>query len=406
MKYLVALTSLFLAGAPHFSPSAGRAFIGSQQQDIVRPLQQATTTPGKSALQEHQNACFPLKTDTPEKRTLSSRRPACFTVNVSPGEATQIWLDQPVDFEMTLAGKTAQMHVDGFEFGVETLTIAEPGSYRVQISKVDPAPGAVTFSIVRKKLETQKASAWAQAEIWATTSKRTKKTEDIDTSLALWEDLGDTSSIARTYLKRGSALSNKSNQTEARIAFEKALGLCEANFDTRCLAEAENNSGQMSSRLGDFNNAQQRLDEAIRDWRKLADNEHEGATLSNLGYMLLQAGNFDEAITSLDQAKGLLRNRNPVGYAKALNNLGLCYQYLSEYERAADYFTGAIRGFVRGNSLPDLVLARMNLGRNYLLRGNLQHAEHILELAAAEAEKLPAPSPRAETLRNLGQRFV
>ena len=347
VKYLVALTSLFLAGAPHFGPSAGRAFIGSQQQDIVRPLQQATTTPGKSALQEHQNACFPLKTDTPEKRTLSSRRPACFTVNVSPGEATQIWLDQPVDFEMTLAGKTAQMHVDGFEFGVETLAIAEPGSYRVQISKVDSAPGAVTFSIVRKKLETQKASAWAQAEIWATTSKRTKKTEDIDKSLALWEDLGDTNSIARTYLKRGSALSRKSDPEGARIAFEKALELCGANFDTRCSAEAENNSGAMSRRLGDFNNAQQRLEEAVRDWRKLADKEHEGATLSNLGLMFWQVGDFEQAIAFLNQAGELLRNRDTKGYGQALNNLGLCYQSLAEYERAQSYFKSAASALER-----------------------------------------------------------
>jgi hypothetical protein len=156
VKYLVALISLFLAGAPHFGSSAGRASLDSQQQNIVRRLQQATTTPGKSEWQEHHHACFPLKTDKPEKRSLSSGLPACFTVDVNLGEATQLWLDQPSDLEIHCTSKTAQMRVDGFEFGVETLTIAEPGSYRVQISKVDSAPGAVTFSIVRKKLEMQK----------------------------------------------------------------------------------------------------------------------------------------------------------------------------------------------------------------------------------------------------------
>jgi CHAT domain-containing protein/Tfp pilus assembly protein PilF len=403
VKYLVALTSLFLAGAPHFGFAAGRAFLNSQPQNIDRPLQQATTALGKSVLQERLHACFTLKTDKPEKRTLSSRRSTCFTVNVSPGEATQIWLDQPVDFEMTITGKTAQMHVDGFEFGVETLTIAEPGSYRVQIRKVDSAPGAVTFSLVRKKLETQKASAWEQAEIWATRSKRTKKTEDIDTSLALWEDLGDTSSIARTYLKRGSMLSKQTEPAGARVAYEKALELCEANFDPRCSAEAENNSGQMSSRLGDFNNAQQRLEEAAKDWRKLADRENEGVTLSNLGLMLWQVGDFEKAIAFLNQAGELLRSRSTKGYGKALNNLGLCYQSLAEYERAQGYFNSAARALERSKSLPELVRTRINLGRNYMLDGDLQRAQQILESAVAEADKLSNLQTRADALRNLAQ---
>jgi hypothetical protein len=54
-------------------------------------------------------------------------------------------------------------------------------------------------------------------------------------------------------------LSKQSDPAGARVAYEKALELCGANFDTRCSAEAENNSGTMSSRLGHFNNAQQRL---------------------------------------------------------------------------------------------------------------------------------------------------
>jgi CHAT domain-containing protein/Tfp pilus assembly protein PilF len=198
-------------------------------------------------------------------------------------------------------------------------------------------------------------------------------------------------------------LSKQSDPAGARVAYEKALELCGANFDTRCSAEAENNSGQMSSRLADFNNAQQRLEEAAKDWRKLADRENEGVTLSNLGLMLWQAGDFEQAIAFLNQAGELLRSRSTKGYGKALNNLSLCYQSLAEYERARGYFKSAASALERSKSLPDLVRTRINLGRNYMLDGDLQRAQRILESAAAEADKLSNLQTRADALRNLAQ---
>ncbi len=348
-------------------------------------------------------SCIPLKTGKLEKRSLSSSRPVCFTVTVEPGEAAQLLLDQgEEDLKIHLTNEFTDKVVDGFDMGIETLAITEAGAYRVEVRTVDSSPVASTFSLVRWNLEQQKASAWEQAELLATVSKKSKKIEDVDRSLALWETLGDTSFVARTYLKRGSVLQTN-NSAAARVAFEKALELCRANFDTRCAAEAENNSGSMSRRLGDVDQASQRLNEAARDWQKLAAPYNQGITLSNLGLMLCQSGDFEEAIRSLNQARHILRGKKTVDYAKALNNLGFCYLLLAEYRKAQKYFDGAIAGFVGRENLRDQVRARMNLGRTYMLEGDLRRAQPVLERARTDSMKLSDLQTRADTLRNLAQ---
>jgi CHAT domain-containing protein/tetratricopeptide (TPR) repeat protein len=401
VKYLVVCIALCLVGTLHQGSSASYASVLLPKQSFSHRAQRPITLAGKP-LSELTSPCIPLETDKPQKRTISSRGALCFAIEVREDEATQLQLDQPEDLEMRLIGGLEERLIDSFDLGIETLTISEPGSYWVEVREVKPLRDPLQISIVQWTLDLEKAAAWEEAETWATKSKKSREIADIDKSLALWVALGDTSSIARAYLKRGSVLS-QNDWANARIAFEKGLELCRKVFDTRCFAEAENNSGTVSTRLGDFNDAQQSLGEAAKDWQKLEDKEHEGATLSNLGYMQYQVGNFGEAIANLDQAQAILRAKDSVGYAQAINNLGLCYQKLAEYERARSYFVRAIRGFIRGKSPRNVILARMNLGRNYMLEGRLQQAQKILETAVAEAEKLPARQPRADTLRNLAQ---
>jgi len=359
----------------------------------------------KHAPQQKRNRCFPLPADTPQKRVLLPNQPYCFLVRVAAGEPAQLLLDQPIDLEMRVTYNDAESRVDGFDMGIETLTFTEPGDYRIEVRALDAMTGPLSFSIVRWKLAAQKAEAWKEAETWATRSKKSKEMKDLEKSLALWTAIGDTSSIARTHLKQGSALKN-TDYTRARDFFEKALELCRANFDTRCSAEAANNSGMMSRRLADLSGAQQRLKEAAIDWQKLGDKENEATTLSNLGLALWQAGNFEQAIGFLNQAKTLLRTRNIVKYTRTLNNLGLCYQSLAEYARARGYFESAINGFIRTRSSDDLARARLNLGRNYMLEGHFTRALHILEIAETEANKVSSRSTRADVLRNQAQNYL
>lgn len=350
--------------------------------------------------------CDPLPSGQTIKSVIRSLPSRCFAVEVRPDEATQLIMDQPEDLEFHVRSSKAEIVIDGFEIENETATLQSPGLYRVEVRKVAPSARTVTFSMSRRPLPLQKAVAWQEAEIWATISKRSGKSEDIERSLKLWTDLGETGSIARTHLKEGLLMWSKPDFGAARAAFEKALELCRSIADPRCAAEAEGDSGAASRRLGDLERAEQRIEEAANDLHGLPNVEMEEAhNRSNLGLLFWESGDFNQAISTHDKARLILSGRSRKGYGIALNNLGLCYQSLGEYEKARLYFKAALIQFARSKSFPDTAKARMNLGRNYMLQGELRRAQTLLAQTLESSVTLKDPPTRADILRNLGQTF-
>jgi CHAT domain-containing protein/tetratricopeptide (TPR) repeat protein len=292
--------------------------------------------------------------------------------------------------------------VDGFDFGAETLTIVLPGKYRIEVRNIDPLfPSFSIFSMSRHAVALQQGSLWRAAEASATESKRTGKLSDITASLSRWKELNDVSAVARTYIMQGDAVRASDNFHGAREAYEEALRLC--GSDLRCAAEAANNSGSSSSRIGDLEAASQRLREAAAYWRGIFHRLYEGRTLLNLGFLYWQSGDYEHAIEFLDQARHILEGRDASAYAQVQNNLGLCYQSLSEYEKSIAYFQPALAGFVARHEQRYAIRARFNLGRSYMLLGKLAIARDNFEHALGEAERISDLSAKAFVLDNLGQ---
>ena len=342
--------------------------------------------------------CLSLLPERSLRSRILPRATACAVVAVQDGEPTQLIIDQPVDLIVRQVDGKAVTVVDGFEFGRETVTIAAPGEYRVEAVPADTSAAAAwIFSISRRAIPSGAADLWRRAEAAATLSKRSGRPEDIAESLALWKQVNDTSAIARTFLKQGDATLLRTSAT-AREAYEQALSLCDSISDLRCSGEAANNSGYASFLLGDFPLASRRLRQAAEIWRRISFPLAEGQTLSNLGLLYSQAGDFGQAIGELEQAKTLLRGRDQVAYARALNNLGFCYHSLSNHQAALAYFQTALPIFTVRH-IPAVRL-RMNIGCTDLLLGRLDSAKATLELALSEAND---SSVRAEVLNNLGQ---
>jgi CHAT domain-containing protein/tetratricopeptide (TPR) repeat protein len=325
-------------------------------------------------------------------------------VTVETGEAVQLSAEQPVDLAFRIGDGAMQTVNDGFEFGKETLTILAAGRYRVDVRPVGaPAGPAWTFSMSRSTVPLQLAQDWRRAEVSATGSKRSGKPDDIAQSLLLWKGLSEDSAIARTYLKQGDSSLAVDDSLGARVAYEEALRICGSLNDLRCMAEAANNSGYASSLMGDLEGSSRRLREAAGYWRSVSLRLLEGCTLCNLGFMFWQAGDFEHAIEVLGEALRILRGRDESVHAVALNNLGLCYQSLSENERALAYFQSAATAFLRLNQKRWALWSRLNVGRSYMLLGKLDLAETIFEQALGEITRTADPSARPDLLNNLGQ---
>jgi CHAT domain-containing protein/tetratricopeptide (TPR) repeat protein len=338
---------------------------------------------------------------------LSSSHPACFSLELLAGNGTQLTLEQGPDHDLTLAlsGAAGEIFVDSFEFGRETVTIAVPGTYRVDVRVLTPRAPLKLF-MTRKTLPLQTAILWRQAEIAATRSKTSGKAADIEASLAQWKAIGDADDIARTYLKLGDNAMDADDGAGARAAYEIALDMCRSLRDVRCAAEAANNSGWAAQLVSDFDGSRLRLMEARDLWRQLGNRQLEARTLSNLGLMMHEMGDFQEAIGFFVQAGSTTALTDPVAHARVLNNLGLCYLSMAEYGRARIYLRRALAIYRVHPSVRDEAMARGNMARAELLDGNFPAAKALLERTMTLTASDSQPIGRARALDDLGQVFL
>lgn len=331
---------------------------------------------------------------------------ACVSLVVEAARPLRLSAEQPFDLIIN-AGPAPDAVADSFEFGVETLTLIAPGPYRVTLVPVDPAATAASQTTVRLlDADARSAERWRRAERLATLSKKTGLPADIESSLASWRELNDPAAVARTVLKRGDALLGTENVPEAEAAYEEALTACRQLEFTRCMAEAANNSGYSAFLQAALVRAAERLNEAAGYWRRLSMPLFEGRTLSNLGLMFWQSGDFDRAIHALSDAHNILRGRDGTADALVLNNLGLCYQSLAEHGKAIAYFRSALAFFMENRKPRMAMRARLNLGRSYMLLGRTALAERTLRETLAAAEALADTSGTADALNNLGQTLL
>jgi CHAT domain-containing protein/tetratricopeptide (TPR) repeat protein len=351
--------------------------------------------------------CIRIETGQTFNTVLSSSHPACFSLELRSGHGTQLMLEQPSENDIALALNSAagESLVDSFEFGRETVTIAVPGTYRVDVRVLSPG-AALKLSMTRKTLPLQTAIQWRDAEIAATRSKASGKAADIEASLAQWKAIGDADSIARTYLRLGDNAIDADNGAGARAAYEIALDMCRSIPDLRCAAEAANNSGWAAQLVSDFDGSRLRLMEARDLWRQLGNRALEALTLSNLGLLMHETGDFQEAIGFFMQARSTTVLTDPVAHARVLNNLGLCYLSLAEYGRARTYLRQALAIYRVHKSVRDEVMSRGNMARAEFLDGNFPAAEalleHILTLTPSDGDRIG----RARALGDLGQVFL
>jgi len=344
--------------------------------------------------------CVPLAPgQSIKEKPVAPNHRVCFLVVISPGQAGQFVAEQPVDITIRVSGPT-EFTVDGFEFGPETATLETPGAWRIQI-EASSSTRVINASL--KTVSPEAAAPWRKAEELATLSRHTKKAEDIALSLAAWVNLGNTSAIARTYIKDGRASSNAADFRHAMAAYEEALAGCHDIADARCSAEAANDSGLMAIRLGDYDTALNRLRQALGDWKAVASPELEAVTLSNLGLLYRQSGDYQQAIGWYHQASVFLRSQNTVSGALILNNLGVCYQSLADYYQARSHFERALAQFVALKSASNIVLVRLNLGRTFMLQGDNAYARRLLEQSLSDATAGNYRSLRADALNDLGQ---
>ncbi len=348
-------------------------------------------------------SCLPVTPGQSLKGTGSDLQIPCFLIEVTKEHPVQLTVSQPKDLAVQVSGGGREFIVDSFEFGPETVSLAQPGLYTLTVRPSDALlKDDWTFTLSLAEVSAESAAAWQSAERGATASKKSHDLGEIAGSLSEWIAIGDSLSVSRTHLKAGDAIL-PADPESARKKYEEALALCEPRNEFRCVAEAANNAGVAAQRTSDFAGALLLLQKAAEAWGRLHFPSKEGVTLGNIGVLYQRIGSYTEALASLEHAEALLRTLDHRAHANVVTSLGVCYLELAEIEKARSFFAAALTEAEPLGSLTNSARIAANLAETYLLTKDPDRAKGILNDAWEKAQRQPQRGVRAYVLNLLGR---
>jgi predicted ATPase len=144
-----------------------------------------------------------------------------------------------------------------------------------------------------------------------------------ESSLALWEELGDVSGKARALLSLGTVAAEQGDRDRARSLSEQAASLYGEAGNRRGRALAVSNLGAIALEEADFSNAKSLSAEAYALFEELSDGEGMAFALVNQGYAELAEGSYDRALELLRES---MRGLAELGFQDVI---GYCFEGLA-----------------------------------------------------------------------------
>jgi CHAT domain-containing protein/tetratricopeptide (TPR) repeat protein len=369
-------------------------------------------------------ALFPLHGSTPflvPKQVISgvydAASPPSFFLKLPARVTAHLEVDQPDDdLVVTVTSEGHVRKVDGFQFGIESVTIISEGggTYHVGISPRSSKAQGVRYSIVldsilaaepsdrelvrAEDLATECKAAADTANTWDKALKLTQQ------SLELWARLNKSDFVGRTHLKMGDIYFGKALWQSALSEYRAAKAMCDAAAHLRCYAEATNNIGLAALNLSDLDDASSELEASRAAWQVLGYGLGEAASNLNLGLLYWQEGEWQQALDKYEAVRQYFATHDRLIYAKVLNNIGLVYLSMNEFEQAAINFRKATEvASHEREALREEGRMRVNLGRARMFMGSLGAALVDERQAVLVMTKVQDDNGLADAFSNLGQ---
>ena len=246
-----------------------------------------------------------------------------------------------------------------------------------------------------------------RGSILKTAGRYKESAEDYAAAIELLESTAapDPLVLARIYYNAGAAAVNAGSMDSAADAFEKSLFLLSAAAPTEEVvesqAQAEYNYGILLYRLGQFNDAADRLDSACLQYERLTDmtdsmQNRSGMVRAYAAYAmcLSDLGMFSEAELYYDlayrAAEELAMDADNMEYqlllAEICNNRGICCNIQGDYSRADEFYSQAadLYRIIADRTGADsdgavYALTLLNTGENAFKAGNYSRSRLFFE---------------------------
>ncbi len=171
------------------------------------------------------------------------------------------------------------------------------------------------------------------------------------------------------------------------------------------LTELTNTKGIYHDVLGQKDSSKIYFKKALDLSRQYKFKTIEERCINNLGMFNWNNGEFNKAIKYFYEALEFSLDNNPdneSGRSIYLNNIGLIYQELSQYEKAIEYHNKSLKIRQKYDMIKDIARSYNNLAVCHRNLGNLTMAEKSIKLAISFAEKSNQPKQYHKFHDNLG----
>jgi CHAT domain-containing protein len=176
--------------------------------------------------------------------------------------------------------------------------------------------------------------------------------------------------------------------------------------DPDLLLDIEVLDSQARLRLGQWNDAEQRLDAAFRTARDRKDRFREALAVNYLGMSRLIRNRYDDALPQFERVLSYSDLDQTRIYAASLTNAGICLARLGQYDKALALQQRAVETYERSGRKQELMRALGEVGTTHLLRGDLAEALPHLQRAHAIAKEAGLAADGALWARNLAAAHV
>jgi tetratricopeptide (TPR) repeat protein len=227
---------------------------------------------------------------------------------------------------------------------------------------------------------------------------------NVDSLFSIWQDNSQADTVRAKALNRLAKGEYLYSQPDSALHY----GLLSYNFSKeRDLKEqmcyALNIIGTANSILGNYAEATESYEEALKTGRSINNNNIISLSLRNKGTIFLQRSDYANAMIFYNQAlKVSEKSGNKKLIASLYNNIGLIYMDLKDYKESLKYLEQSLNKYREINSPKGISKLLNNIGTIYRFQGKIQKALEYYEESLKLMRKSKSGYAIAVCYNNIG----
>ncbi|MBX2925867.1 MAG: tetratricopeptide repeat protein [Chitinophagaceae bacterium] len=238
-----------------------------------------------------------------------------------------------------------------------------------------------------------------------------KGLEFADKAIALAAKLNIPLLIASAHSHKGISYASRGQDSLARLMYLKASEIHSSIGNMTGVAVANNNLGLLAFNRSDYRSAADHHTRSMESFIAAKDTFRTANLMINLGVDYQYLSDFNTALEYYFKALALFEQKGNdpttygVGITNSLTNIGLVYKNIGQYEKALEYYQRALEKNEAIQNLHGVASTLGNMAVAYELQGRPEESVRLLQRSLAINEKIENPRGIASDLTNLAAAY-